>query len=77
MQQIIGETAMIATFGLILGLFFAVQFPLLNLFDVSGGVYGLAMLLSVVAVYALVIGCSYFPSRQAAWIYPAEALRED
>ena len=77
MQQIIGETAMIATFGLILGLFFAVQFPLLHLFDVSAGVYGLAMVLAVVAVYALVIGCSYFPSRQAAWIYPAEALREE
>jgi putative ABC transport system permease protein len=54
-----------------------VQFPLLNLFDVSAGVYGLAMVLAVVAVYALVIGCSYFPSRQAAWIYPAEALREE
>ncbi len=55
----------------------AMQFPLLNLFDMSGGVYGLAMVLAVVAVYALVIGCFYFPSRQAAWIYPAKALREE
>ena len=77
MQQIIGETAMIATLGLLLGLFFAVQFPLLNIFDISSGVYGIAILLAVLAVYLLVLGCAYYPSRQASQIFPAEALRDE
>lgn len=77
MQQIVGETAMIATFGLVLGLFFAVQFPLLHVFDVSTGIYLSAMLIAVAAIYAIVVGCALYPSRQAAQIYPAEALRDE
>ncbi len=77
MQQIIGETAMIATLGLILGLFFAVQFPLLNIFDISSSVYVTAILIAVLAVYLLVLGCAYYPSRQASLVLPAEALRDE
>jgi putative ABC transport system permease protein len=75
--HMVGETAMIATFGWLLGAFFAVQFPLLRVFDVEKGVYLWAIALATVAVYLLVVLCALYPSRLAANIYPAVALRED
>lgn len=73
----VGETAMIATLGLLLGVFFAVQFPLLHVFDVPSGVYGTGIGTALIAVYGLVLLCAWYPSRQAAQIFPAEALREE
>lgn len=73
----IGETAVIATFGLILGLFFAVQFPLLNVFDVEASVYLVGMLLAVILIYVLVGICAFYPSRQASVLQPAVVLHEE
>ncbi len=73
----VGETAMIATLGLLLGVFFAVQFPLLQVFDVQTGIYLTGMGIALAAVYGLVLLCAWYPSWQAAQIYPAEALREE
>ena len=73
----IGETAVIATFGLILGLFFAVQFPLLNVFDVEASVYLIGMLLAVILIYVLVGICAFYPSRQASVLQPAVVLHEE
>lgn len=73
----IGETAMIATFGLLLGIFFAVQFPLLHVFDVHASVYITGMMTAILVVYGLVLLCAWYPSRQAAQIFPATALREE
>ncbi len=73
----IGETAVIATFGLILGLFFAIQFPLLNVFDVDAGVYITAIILAVISIYILVTICAFYPSRQASVLQPATVLHEE
>lgn len=73
----IGETAVIATFGLILGLFFAVQFPLLNVFDVDASVYITAIILAVISIYVLVTICAFYPSRQASVLQPAVVLHEE
>ena len=73
----IGETAVIATFGLILGIFFAVQFPLLNVFDVEAGVYLLGILMAIISVYLLVTICAFYPSRQASVMQPAAVLHEE
>ena len=75
--QLMGESLVLATFSLIVGCFFAIQFPLLNVFDLSAGVYVSAILLSVLFIYALVFLCSLYPGKQAAAIYPAAALHED
>lgn len=75
--QIVSETLVLSTFALIIGVFFAVQFPLLNLFDMPSGVYIAAILLSVLFIYILVMICAFYPGRQAAQIYPAVALHED
>ena len=75
--QFVGEMVVLATFLIVLGLFFAIQFPLLNVFDVATSVYIWGMLLSVAAVYTIVVLCAWFPSRQAAAIHPAMALHDE
>ena len=75
--QFIGEIVVLATFSVILGLFFAIQFPLLKVFDVAPSIYLTGILLAVLLVYLIVIACAWFPSRQAAAIQPAVALHEE
>ena len=75
-KQFIGEMVILATFSVVLGLFFAVQFPLLKVFDVAPSIYLTGILLAVLAVYLIVVLCAWFPSRQAAAIHPATALHE-
>jgi putative ABC transport system permease protein len=76
-MQLITESMILATFSLIIGSFFAVQFPLLNVFDLSAGIYLMAILFAVLFIYVLVFLCSLYPGRQAAAIYPAVALHEE
>lgn len=77
-RQFLGEILVIATFGLILGSFFAIQFPLLDLIeDFRTEIYLQAILVSVLLIYVLVVCCALYPSRQAAAIHPATALHED
>jgi len=75
--QLVSESLILATFSLVVGAFFAIQFPLLNVFDLPAGVYLTAILLSVLFIYGLVFLCSLYPGKQAAAIYPAVALHED
>jgi putative ABC transport system permease protein len=71
------EALILATFSLIIGSFFAIQFPLLNVFDLPAGVYLTALVLAILFIYLLVLICSLYPGRQAAAIYPAVALHEE
>ncbi|MGZ3872677.1 MAG: ABC transporter permease [Mucilaginibacter sp.] len=75
--QLIKESMILATLSLILGTFFAIQFPLLNVFDLPAGIYLIAILFSVLFIYLLVFLCSLYPGKQAAAVYPAVALHED
>ncbi len=75
--QLVSESMILATLSLIIGSFFAVQFPLLNVFDLPAGVYLTAIVLSVLFIYLLVFICSLYPGKQAAAIYPAVALHEE
>ena len=76
-SQLVIETLFVATLSLIVGSFFAAQFPLLNVFDLPATVYLLAIFLSVIFIYLLVFVCSLYPGKQAAAIYPAVALHEE
>jgi len=76
-SQLVNEAMILATLSLILGSFFAIQFPLLNLFDLPASVYIIALFLSIIFIYLLVLICSLYPGRQAAAIYPAVALHEE
>lgn len=76
-RQIVGEILVLTTFGLALGLLVAAQFPLLGVFNVQAGVYLTAMALAAGGLYLLAAGCALYPSRLAAGIQPAVALREE
>jgi len=76
-RQLVMETLALSTLALTVGAFFAVQFPLLNLFNIPTGTYLTALLLAALFIYLLAAGCAYYPGRQAASIYPADALHED
>lgn len=75
--QLVSESLMLATLSIIAGSFFALQFPLLNVFNIAASVYLIALLLSVIFIYLLVILCSLYPGKQAAAIRPAIALHEE
>jgi putative ABC transport system permease protein len=75
--QVLGEILVLTTFGLVLGLLVAAQFPLLGVLDVKPEVYLIAMGLAAVGLYALATICALYPSRLAAGIQPAVALREE
>ena len=76
-KQLVGEALVLSTFALIIGSFFAVQFPLLNVFDLPASVYIVALLFAIAFIYVLVIICALYPGKQAASIYPAVALHEE
>jgi putative ABC transport system permease protein len=76
-SQLIAESMILATLSLIIGTFFAIQFPLLNVFNLQAGIYIAALILSVIFIYLLVFVCSLYPGKQAAAIYPAVALHEE
>jgi len=73
----IGETVVIAGFGLALGVFFAIQLPILRVLDVAPGIYLWGIALALVSVLLIAVICAYYPSRQAAKIFPAVALHEE
>jgi putative ABC transport system permease protein len=75
--QLVMESLILATMSLMVGCFFAVQFPLLNVFNVPASVYIIAILLAILFIYLLVFACSLYPGKQAAGIHPAVALHEE
>ena len=75
--QVLGEILVLTTFGLVLGLLVAAQFPLLGVFSVKASVYFTAMLLAAAGLYLLAAICALYPSQLAARIQPAVALREE
>ncbi|MBB5638650.1 putative ABC transport system permease protein [Pedobacter cryoconitis] len=75
--QLVYESLILATMSLTAGCFFAIQFPLLNVFDIPASVYLTAILLAMIFIYMLVFLCSLYPGKQAAAIHPAIALHEE
>lgn len=76
-SQLVMESIILATLSLVVGTFFAIQFPLLSVFNLQAGIYLTAMVLSIIFIYLLVLVCSLYPGKQAAAIYPAVALHEE
>lgn len=76
-SQFVGEMWVIAAFAIFIGLLFAVQFPIMSIFDLDPAIYIVAIVASVIIIFLIVTLCSYYPSRQAARIQPAMALHEE
>jgi putative ABC transport system permease protein len=75
--QFLGEIWVLATFALLIGLIFAVQFPIMHVFDLDSAVYVIAILAAIAIIYIIVTLCAWFPSKQAALVHPAVALHEE
>ncbi|TYZ10578.1 FtsX-like permease family protein [Hymenobacter lutimineralis] len=75
--QFLSEMLVLTTLGVALGLLLAAQFPLLQAFDVPTNVYLLGMLIATGLIFLLTAVCAWQPSRLAARIQPAVALREE
>lgn len=75
--QLVAEAVLLATLSLVLGLFFTVQLPLLNVLQLPDHLLVSAMVYAVLFIYGLVVVCALYPGRQAAAIYPSVALHED
>ena len=75
--QITTEILIVTLVGLLIGFFFAIQFPLLKVFDFENSIYFYAMALSAAVILILVFLCALYPSRMAAKIHPAIALHNE
>ncbi len=75
--QFTGEMLVLCTFALILGLIFAVQFPLLDVMEINNDIYWTAMGSALIVIYVIVFLCSLIPSVQASTVHPAQALHQE
>lgn len=75
--QFLGEIWTLTTLSIFIGLLFAVQFPIMHVFDLKASVYITSILISVVLIFIIVTICAWWPSRQASRIHPALALHEE
>ena len=75
--QFMGEVLMVVSFAILVGIGFAIQFPLLKIFDLENINYYYAIFGAASIIILVVLICAYYPSRQAALIHPAIALHEE
>jgi putative ABC transport system permease protein len=76
-RQFLGEMLVVTTLGVALGALLAVQFPLLDAFELAPQFYLMGIGAAVAAIYLITALCAWQPSRLAARIQPGVALRED
>lgn len=75
--QFILEIFSVSLMGILIGMFFALQLPLLKLVDIDNSNYYYAILVAILIITIVVLICTLYPSRQAATIHPALALHEE
>lgn len=76
-KQFILEVLFVTLIALLIGVFFAVQVPLLKLTEYPNIMFYKAILYASLIILTLVLVCALFPSIQAAKITPANSLHED
>lgn len=75
-RQVVGEVMVLTAIGVAGGLVVTAQMPLLDIFpSVPWPVYAAGVVVAAVAVLGLAGLCAWVPSRLAASVVPAEALR--
>jgi putative ABC transport system permease protein len=75
--QFVMEVLMLTSLGLILGIFFAIQVPLLKIMPLSPWLFYRAIIFAILIIVAIVTICALYPSTQASRIQPSAALHED
>lgn len=75
--QFISETMILTAIALMIGFVFAIQVPLLKLFDIDNKYLYFGIAVSAGIILFIVLLCSILPSAQASRIEPAVALHEE
>jgi putative ABC transport system permease protein len=75
--QLVGEQLAIALVSVVVGFIVAIQFPILNVFNLDGSIYFMGIFLATVTVLLIILVCSFLPGRRASRIHPATALHEE
>jgi putative ABC transport system permease protein len=76
--QILGELLMITSLGLLAAVVLVIQFPILGVLGfISTKVYLIALIISVLFIYAVTVLCGIYPSMLATRIQPTEALHAE
>ena len=76
-KQFIIEMLILTGFALVVGIFFVIQIPLLDVTEYDDSLFYRAVAYSSLIMLALVMLCALFPAIQAARITPANSLHED
>ncbi len=71
------EIVILTLCAIALGVFFAIQIPLLKVIDINTSVFYRAIFFAGLVIVAVVAVCALYPSFQASQIQPATALHED
>lgn len=74
--QFVLEVLLVTGAALLLGVFFAVQVPLLDLLPIPDRFFYLGLLGAIATILLIVTLCALLPSRQAAGLQPATVLHE-
>ncbi|OAV42670.1 ABC transporter permease [Lewinella sp. 4G2] len=75
--QFVMEILLVTSAALLLGAFFAVQVPLLELTPIPGKYFYFGILGAIATILLIVVLCAFVPSRQAASLQPASVLHEE
>jgi len=76
-KQFILEILIITGFALVVGIFFTIQIPLLDVTEFPDQLFYKSIMYSTLIILTLVFACALFPSIQASRITPANSLHED
>jgi len=76
-KQFILEVMILTLVALVVGIFFAIQVPLLDLTEYPSTMFYKSIAYASLIILTLVFVCALFPSFQAAKITPANSLHED
>jgi len=76
-KQFILEILILTGVALVIGIFFAIQIPLLDVTEYPDELFYKSIIYSTLIILSLVFVCALFPSIQAAKISPANSLHQD
>lgn len=76
-RQFILEVLLVTIVGILVGVFFSIQVPILKLIDIETINFIYGMLFSAAIIVVIVLLCTFYPSYQASLIPPAIALHEE
>ena len=76
-KQFVLEILILTGVALFIGIFFAIQIPLLDVTEYPDQLFYRSIIYSSLIILTLVFVCALFPSIQAAKITPANSLHED